>query len=358
MPTRSKQPAKKNVSKKQAKQGWYKTAIAGAGQWIQGRMDENPHRSFRVTRRRDYVRPITLPNPLLFIIEVNQMLLKQWRLFLPLFVIYIALYAVLVGIGSQGIYDELSASLTEAGGSLFDGAWGAISQSGLTLLALVTTGINEDLNAAQRIFAVLLGLMAWLTIVWLLRNVLAGNKVKLRDGLYNSGSPILATLVVGLVIVLQLLPVALAAVGYSAAVSSGLLENGGVESMMFWVAAVLLGVLSLYWISSSLFAMVIVTLPGMYPFKALRTSRRILIGRRVKFLFRFIWMVLFVLAVWVFVLVPVILLDGWIKSVWEQIAAVPIVPTALLLVGTFTVFWVSTYIYLLYRKVVDNDQSE
>ena len=54
---------------------------------------------------------------------------------------------------------------------------------------------------------------------------------------------------------------------------------------------------------------------------------------------------------------PISLFDSWIKSVWGAIGWIPIVPIALLLLGTYTVFWITTYIYLLYRKVVENDEN-
>src|SRR5690606_2563192 len=151
-------------------------------------------------------------------------------------------------------------------------------------------------------------LLTWLTTVWLLRNVLAGHKVKLRDGLYNAGSPIFATVVVIVFIAIQLIPVALALIGYSAALASGLLD-GGAATMLFWIGAALLVVLSLYWITSSLFALIIVTLPGMYPYQAIRTASDLMLGRRTKILFRWLWMALTVVVAWLVVMLPIILLD-------------------------------------------------
>lgn len=332
----------------------FKTHLKNASKRIFQQPDYSPHKTLQLTRRRDYVRPFELPHPLAFILEVTELMWKQRRIFIPLALVYLFLFAVLVGVGSQEVYTQLGDAITEAGGSIV----GPLTHSGLTVLALVTNGISPELSDAQRIFGVLLTLMAWLTTVWLLRNIFAGNKVKMRDGLYSAGAPIVATTLVALIIALQLLPIALAAVGYSAAVSSGLLASGGVAAMLFWIAAGLLGVLSLYWVSSSLFAMVIVTLPGMYPIKALRSSYRLLLGRRIRFLIRFLWMGAFIAALWVIILIPIVLLDSWLKGVWTAVEWVPIVPIALLLLSTYTVFWTSTYIYLLYRKVVDaNDPA-
>ena len=208
------------------------------------------------------------------------------------------------------------------------------------------------MTEAQQIFSVILFLLSWLTTVWLLRNLLAGHKVRLRDGLYNSGSPLFAMVVVVLVIAIQLIPVAVAFIGYSAALSSGLLA-GGAPTMLFWIAASLLGMLSLYWVSSSLFAMIIVTIPGMYPMKAIRSANELMFGRRMLVLLRWIWMMLVLLVVWSIVLLLFILLDMWVKSLWTAIAWLPIVPFIIVVLSAFSTVWISAYVYLLYRKVVD-----
>lgn len=349
MPTSSKKPTPKK------KTTLFKRLLDQQSGFWKNVFGKNPHKAFRLTRRRDYVRPLSLPNPLLFILEVNKTIWSYRRIFLPLMLIYGLLYAALAGIASQDTYTQIVSSIEQAGSDVVSDNGSPLEQAGLTLLSIASGNVNGSITEAQQIFGVLLGLMAWLTTVWLLRNIFAGNKVRVRDGLYNSGSPIIATALILLVIVVQLLPVALAAIGYAAASSSGLIANGGVEAMLFWIAGGLLGLLSLYWISSSLFAMIIVTLPGMYPMKALNASREIVLSRRLKLLIRVIWMLIFIAAIWVVIMVPVILFDGWLKWALPAIQWLPIVPVTMLILSTFSIFWVSVYIYLLYRKVVDND---
>ena len=53
-------------------------------------------------------------------------------------------------------------------------------------------------------------------------------------------------------------------------------------------------------------------------------------------------------------MIPVILFDGWIKSIFSQISWMPTVPIFMLIMSIITIVWVSVYIYLLYRKVVDD----
>ncbi len=313
-----------------------------------------PHRTLRLTRRRDYIRPLALPGYISFTHFVNQTLWKNKRLFLWLAAIYAALSIFLVGIGSQETYSSLNETINEEGQGLFEGAWGQVERAGLLFSTVVSNGLNDTPTGEQQIYTILLVLMVWLVSVWVLRNILAGHKVKIRDGLYNAGAPLLSTFLVALMLILQLLPVAIAAIAYAAAQSSGLLA-GGVEAMLFWVAAGLLAILSLFWVTSTIFALIIVTLPGMYPWKAIRSAGDLVLGRRIAILLRWLWMALMIGITWVVVLIPVILIDMWLKSAIPQIEGLPVVPLAIVLLGTFTVIWSSAYAYLLYRKVVDND---
>lgn len=334
-----------------------KTLSARIRQRWQNYLERRPHRTLRLTRRRDYVRTLTLPGLFAFNHEVTRTLWQRRRIFLPLLIIYIVLYGLLVGIGSQETYAGLKDFLSTNGQEFMDGDFGAMTQAGITVLTLASSGLNGELSEAQQIFGALLGIMVWLTTVWLLRNLLAGHKVKMRDGLYNAGAPLVSTFIIALVIMIQLLPVALAALGYAAASTSGLITGGGVPAMLFWIAAALLGIMSLYWITGSLFALIIVTLPGMYPFRALRTSGDIVLGRRIQLMLRWLWMILSAAAIWGIIVLPFVLIDMGLKALWPVLDAVPIVPISLILAGATVLFWISAYVYLLYRKVVDNDAA-
>ncbi len=317
-------------------------------------LSRRPHRSFRLTRRRDYSRSLDLPGYWSFTKYVRNTLWSNRKTFILLALTYVLLTILMVGVGSQDTYSTISDMLKSTGGNIFNGFWGEIGKSGLLLLA---SGFStENLSESQQIYAGLILLLAWLTTIWLLRNILAGRKVKLRDGLYSAGSPILATLLVLMLFIVQLIPVALALVGYGAASISGLLDNG-VEAMMFWTAAGLLTILSLYLITSTIFALVIITLPGMYPMQAIRAAGDLVTGRRMRILLRLFWMLFGVFAAWVVVMIPIVMFDSWIKAIWSSIEWVPIVPMSILLMSSVTIVWASSYIYLFYRKVVADESA-
>ncbi|MDB5167282.1 MAG: conserved rane protein of unknown function [Candidatus Saccharibacteria bacterium] len=315
-----------------------------------------PHRSFRRTRRRDYVRTLQLPGYFSFTNYVRKTLWANRKTFLLLSLVYAVITAVMVGVASQSTYTTLNDTISQTSGDLFAGNLGAIGKAGLLFFSAISGGLSSNLTPAEGVYAGLIIFITWLTTIWLLRNILAGHKVKLRDGLYNATAPLLSTVLVGVVLILQLIPAAIAAMGYTAAQTTGLL-NGGVEAMLFWLAAGSLALLSLYLITSTFIALVVVTLPGMYPIQALRTAGDLVIGRRIRILLRILWLGLSIALSWVILMIPIILFDSWLKSLWPAVNWLPIVPVALLILGALTVIWATSYIYLLYRRIVADDSA-
>lgn len=316
-------------------------------------MARRPHRSFKLTRRRDYARSLKLPGYIKFTKYVFNTLWKNKKVFLLLALFTALLTVIMVGISSQDTYSTLKDSLDSTSAEFLKGNIGALSKAGLLFISVITGGLSSNLTDVQQIYSVIIVIIAWLTTVWLLRNILANRRVKLRDGLYNSCAPILPTCMIMLLLVIQLLPLALAIIGYSAASTTGLLD-GGIEAMLFWAVAGLLALISIYLIAGTFFALIIVTLPGMYPSVAIKTAGDMVVGRRLRIIARVAWMALGILVAWVLVVIPIILIDSWIKGLWAAISWFPTIPIVLLILAPLTVIWISAYIYLLYRKVVDD----
>jgi hypothetical protein len=313
-------------------------------------MSRRPHRSFRRTRRRDYVRSFILPGYWSFTYEVWQTIWKYRRLFVPFLVVYVLFAVISVGLMSQDSYIQLSNVFFGKSDTVgLINNFGALTSALSLFAASVAGSLTLQLGEAQQVLGGFLVLMSWLVVVWLLRQLLAGHTVRLRDGIYTAGAPIAATLVIAIVIMAQLIPLALALMAYNVAAASGLFADG-VEAMVVWMALLLIGLLSLYWITSSLIAMVVITLPGMYPFAALKAAGDLVVGRRLRIMFRLAWLVIGLLPLWAITLIPLIFLQGWLKVDW-----LPLVPVAALLLGAITVLWSATYIYLLYRKLIDDE---
>jgi hypothetical protein len=365
MATKRKNPAKRpqkhvsvEVEERQRESGsWLRRRFEASKSRMLDFLSRRPHRSFRRTYRRDYVRSLELPGYWAFTNYVRKTLLEHKTTFLWLMVFYGILSVVMIGLASQDAYLTFTDTLREAGGELLTGGWGEVGRASILLLTGVTGAWSEPLSEIQQVYAALIGLMTWLTAVWLLRAFLAGGTPRFRDGLYSAGAPIVPTFIVSLVIVVQLIPVALAAAALGAAIASGLIDGGGVEAMLFWIVVVALSALSLYWITSTFVALVVVTLPGMYPFKAIKTAGDLVVGRRVRILLRLLWMALMIAFVWLVIMVPIILFDAWLKSVLPAIDWIPLVPIVMVMMSSLSIVWSASYVYLLYRKVVDDDAA-
>jgi hypothetical protein len=320
--------------------------------WQKDFLARRPHRTLKLSRRRDYVRSLDLPGYIAFTHSVNKTVWLHRKALIGLAVIHLVLFTLLVGLGSQEAYTSLSDTLKESSSGLLAGDVAQLAEVTAVFASIATVGITESPTEAQQVYIILLGLLVWLASVWLLRNRMAGHKVSLRDSLYNAGAPIVPLFLTGLVLLVQMIPVLLAVIAYSAATSSGLIE-GGVEAMLFWIAASLLTLISIFWATGTLFAMVIVTLPSIYPMKALRSAGDLVLGRRFRIILRWSWMFLVIAISWAIVLVPMVLLVSFIESIWPAFGNAPVIPITLAILGTFSLIWVSSYVYLLYRKVVD-----
>ena len=314
-------------------------------------LDRRAHRSFRLTKRRDIPKRIKIDGYFSFTKYVIKTLWQYRTTFLLLTMIHILLTSVFVGVIQQENYAGFSDVLATFGPDLLEGNFGTISQLSAQFGAIVTGGLSNELTPLEQSALAMINLMAWLVVVWLLRQLLAGNSVKLRDGLYNAGAPIVATICVFVVALLQLLPGALGIVAYAAAYGVGAL-TGGVEAMLFGLAALLLVILSLYWVTSTILAGVIVTLPGTYPMSAIRAGGDMAFGRRTALLKRLLWLGLALLILWAVVLIPIILLDNAVNKGW-----MPIVPVTVQLLTALSAVFATSYIYLLYRKLIDGDTA-
>lgn len=315
-----------------------------------------PHQSFRLSRRRDYVRSLELPGYWSFTISVGRILFTHKKLFGSLVFLYAIFGIIFVGLASQDAYEQLSEVLNESGKNIFSGGWGELGKAALLLTSGLSGSFAPQLSDVQQVYGGILALLTWLTTVWLLRAIMSNHVPRLREGIYSSGSPIVATTIVMIVLLIQLIPMFFSIIVLNIAGSTGILENGFL-SMAFWLIGGLLTLVSVYWATSSVLAMVIVTLPGMYPWQAIKTAGDLVIGRRVRILLRLLWLIVSVVLVWVCFVLPTILIDRLLKTWLPMLETVPLVPLAISLITSAAVVWSASYVYLLYRKVVDDDAS-
>ncbi len=354
--------AKKKPTKQAVKPSllWYQyigSWFVSIWQWTvrknQAFLVRRPHRSFRLTRRRDSNRSLNIEGYVAFTLYVNRTFRQHWQMFGLLVFIYALIMALLGAITTQDTYNSIDALLRGAAGDFFGKGIGQIGEAGLVVLSAFASSAG-NLQPDQHVYLVLSLILAWLSTVWLLREIMLGRKPKLRDGLYNSGAPLLSTLGVVLVLVVQLLPIGLVVLAYAALSAAGVISDG-FGSMLFWLIAATIAAVVLYWITSTIIALIVVTLPGVYPLRAVKLSGDLVVGRRLRVMYRLLWGVVAVIVTWIGVLIITILVDNWLKMLLPGIAWLPVVPYVGALVTAYAVVWYAMYAYLFYRKIVDDD---
>ena len=308
-------------------------------------MKRRPQRSFRFSKKRDTRRSMKMPKYFAFAGEVSSIIWNNKKILAKFILLYAIISAVVAGTLSQDSYVALRNSVMEVSEGL--GIGEVISLVG----GVVTAGSSDDIAVSSQIVTGLLLLFGWLLIVWILRYRKAGNDIRFRDALYNCGAPILATFALLLIMVLQLIPFALALLVYTSASGIGLINwSVDIENMAAWCVLAAVAVLTLYWMTTSFIAMIYVTNPGTYPWQAIKMASDKVVGRRVRILLRLVFMMIPVALMWLVVLVPVIMIDNALQIDW-----LPLVPFASLLLSTLTLVWCASYIYLLYRHLLEDN---
>jgi len=313
------------------------------------------HKSFKRSYREDYIRETDTPGLMTHAFETFKIIFKNWKLFVPLILVIVFLNIILVGLMSEESYNTFQDALEDTNERLANGQLGGIGKAGLLLIGTITTGgLTRGMTEVQQVFMTLLLIITWLVTIYLIRHILAGHKVKLRDGLYNALTPFISTFCVVAVIFLELIPVFIVIVAYSAALATDFLSTP-FYALVFFIFAALLILLSAYLLSSSYMALIAVTAPGLYPMTAINTATDLIAGRRIRLIIRLLYVV-FVLAIcWIVVMMPIILIDTALKENVDWLLGVPIVPFFLLLMTEFSLIYLATYSYLFYRKLLDMD---
>ncbi len=314
------------------------------------------HKSFKRSYREDYKRDIEIPGIMHHIFATFKMIFKNWKLFLPLLVVVVAMAIFLIGLMSEASYQQFQTALDQTNEELGIGNIGGFAKASLLLISTITTGgLSSESDEAKTVFVVLIFLIIWLVTIFIVRHRLAEHKIKLRDGLYNAMTPLISTFVVFVVAVIQCIPIFLLVIFYSAAIQTDFLTTP-FYALVFFIFAVAMLLLSGYLLSSSLIALVAVSAPGLYPIKALYIASDLMMGRRIKFILRIIALMFALAIIWVVVMLPLILFDLGMKN-FEWTQGIPFVPICLSIMTCFTGIYITVYLYLYYRWMLDYDEK-
>ena len=324
--------------------------------WDKKRARLKLHHSFKRSYREDYVRPLKTPGLVAHAWMTLKVLFKNWKLFGGLLFIIVFLNMFFVGLMNENTYQTVQESIDESSELLQYGELGRVAKSGLLLISTVTTGgLTNGMSEVQQVFVFLFAAITILVTVYYLRHLLAGNKPSIRDGLYNALTPLISVMLVLLLLLVHLIPVFIFTVLYSTAVSTEFL-NEPLYAFLFWLLGSLLILLSAYLVPVSLLSLMAVTVPGIYPMQAVNAVTDLIQGRRTKLIIRVIFAFLFLAVLWVVIMLPLIWLDLVLKQNVDAVEGFPIIPFFLQIMTTFTVIYLTSYLYLYYRRMLDDPE--
>lgn len=298
--------------------------------------------------KKTVVSPVVVPFPgyVAFTKQVYGQLKQSKKLFLRLVGLLALVVLVLTVPAQQVVYVEQAVGVRSVSSEVASGILATLLETGVLFATLISGTLTASLSESQQFLLSLVYLISWLVVIWLLRRILSGKPVSVRDGLYSAGAPLISTLLIILVAAVQLIPLAILVALLSAIASTGAVS--GVLIALGVLLVLAMAVVTLYWLLGTLFAAIIVTIPGTYPFAALRSARQVVSGHRAIILRRLLWLGLVNLVAYLVVIIPIVFLDalsGYALS-WVTVAVNIVLSLVLFMYS-------STYLYLLYRRIID-----
>ncbi len=273
--------------------------------------------------------------------KLSEICIRQLWDYRLLFIGILLVYGVVNFAIAQGFSSGLSVtSLKSQLGSLFKGnqLTGGLAVYALMLSSFGGSGSSANGNSA---FALVMLVVGSLAVIWGLRNsVNRAKKVRIRDAYYRGMYPVVPFVLILLLIAVELLPVIIGVSIYSIALNNSIAVSV-LEKAGFGLVALLLTALSVYMLSSTIFALYISTLPDMTPMKALKSARDLVKKRRLPIILRLVYLPVALLIVSAAIMLPLI------------IFAAPAAPWVYMLLSLVLLAAAHSYLYSFYRELLE-----
>ncbi len=264
-------------------------------------------------------------------------ILINWRVFLGITLVYLILTIALVkGFGVSSNVRELKGAL----GEVFHGRVAAVSSS-VTIFSVLLGSIGDATSEVAGAYQSILLVVVSLALIWALRQTHSENKPKfaIRDAFYKGLYPLVPFLLVLLVIGIQLIPIGMAGGLYQIIFGNNLAVHW-YEQLGWSVGLGTMALWSIYMVSSSVFALYIVTLPDVRPMQALRSARDLVKYRRLAIFRKVVFLPLALLLMNGLIVIPLILF------------AISAVEWVFFFLTMLSLAIVHSYMYSLYRRLL------
>lgn len=274
MPTQSKQSsknkAKRSIAKNVAKEFrlMKKELVSWARLKVARRKVPGAARSFR--RQPIKTNPKVEKSSKL-IAESLRFLKENWKIFTIILLVYVGSYFILA-YARPNI--DLPLLFKQAGDA---GAKPGVSEKVKTLSSALFT-YRGDATEFARWAQFFLAIIFSLIFIFAIRNIHKGVNIRARDALYNGTGNLIPFLMNISLIALQLIPFTLLGILYNVGMGRDLFI-GNLEKFMAVTILILSGLLTFWFIPTSIISLYAITIPGVYPSKTMQAVR-IMVSRR------------------------------------------------------------------------------
>jgi hypothetical protein len=274
-------------------------------------------RKLKVSKfRRHKLRPVIkssrkpIPSSYKMMKDNFKHILKHKKIFFGIsFIYFLASIVLVTGVFGTADYSELKRALNE----LFSGVWGQIGV-GFTLFgSLLTGGASSASSESGGVYQMILLVVISIVIIWSLRQTYSKSKITIKDSFYKSMTPLIPFILVIFAIGIQLIPLIAATTIYSTVIAQSIATTV-LEKSLWIVLVIALISVSFYLITSSIFALYIVTLPDVTPMQALRTARELIRYRRWTVMRKVLFLPLTLLVLGALIMVPILLFATFVAQ--------------------------------------------
>lgn len=306
-----------------------KTAAAGTG-----RVRKLTKKQARGKVKKQVKGRKPLPGAFMLTWQVIRFISGYWKTLGGIVLVYLILNIVFASAISNvsNNFSTIKSDLDSAGGHAF---WHAAGAFGSLVGSSGASGSATGSTLQSVLFVI-----ESLVIIWALRHLMAGQEVAVKLAYYRAMTPLIPFLLVIAVIIIQLLPIT-AGSAIVVAVATSVFAGSSAATVISVASFILLAAWSIYMVSSSIFALYIVTLPETQPRQALRAAKDLVSFRRLAVIRRLLFLPIFILLVMAVIMVPLIL---WASA---------IVPAVFYALSMLSILFIHTYIYSLYRGLLE-----
>jgi len=250
---------------------------------------------------------------------------KNWRIFSSI----LAIYALLDIFFVSGL--NISNSSKAVTGN-------NILSRGISVFNNVTSTAST-INSNSGIYQTIFGVIISLAVIYVIRQLYAKKEVTISDAFYKGMYPLIPSIFVLLIIILQFIPLMVGSF-VLAYFLHGISNVGLFIKILAAIPCLGLFYWSFYMLSSSVIALYVSTLPDMRPLQAIRSAKEVIEGKRLKVFWRIIALPIMISILIFIVIFPV----GLVIPV--------LAPWLYFVIQLLVLMILHSYLYRLYRELI------